>query len=158
LVSEHDLFQAVTRLRRPWLTPLVVWYSRLGNHGALWVGWGGWRAVKARTPRPLVEAALVTWSALGVNYAIKRVARRSRPTGAAMPAALITAPASPSFPSSHAAMSAAAALTLRGLAPVAALPMMLSRVYLGVHYPSDVAAGALVGSIWGALIAGIQAS
>ncbi len=150
MVSDGDIFHAVARLRRPWLTPLVVSYSRLGNHGVVWVGWGGLRALRARRPAPLLKAAIVTWSALGVNYAIKRLTRRSRPVGN-LPPALIAAPASPSFPSSHAAMSAAAAFSLRGLAPLAAGPMMLSRVYLGVHYPSDVAAGAALGTIVGEL-------
>ena len=76
--------------------------------------------------------------------------RRQRPAGDDLPAALIAAPASTSFPSSHAAMAAAAAVVLPPVVLPAAAAMAASRVYLGVHYPSDVAAGVLVGLACGA--------
>jgi membrane-associated phospholipid phosphatase len=68
-----------------------------------------------------------------------------------LPAALIHAPASTSFPSSHAAMAAAAAMVLPPVVAPAAVAMAASRVYLGVHYPSDVGAGVLVGVACGAV-------
>jgi undecaprenyl-diphosphatase len=59
-----------------------------------------------------------------------------------------------SFPSAHATTSFAAAAAYRGLAPSralygAALLFALTRPYLGVHYPSDVVAGALLGTALG---------
>jgi undecaprenyl-diphosphatase len=109
--------------------------------------------------RPVRVAATV-WSALGANYAIKLAVDRERPPAAdADP--LIRLPASSSFPSSHAAMSVAAAMVLSrlrpGLAPAwwtAAVLMCASRVYVGAHHPSDVAAGAAVGAAVGT-IAGV---
>ena len=89
------------------------------------------------------------WGTLVVNYTIKRIVRRSRPAGDDVPPALIAAPASTSFPSSHAAMAAAAAMVLPPVVMPAAALMAASRVYLGVHYPSDVAAGVLVGLVCG---------
>ena len=57
-----------------------------------------------------------------------------------------------SFPSSHAVTSFAAARAFGvPLLWAVALPMALSRVYLGVHYPSDVAAGAALGTALGSL-------
>ena len=101
-------------------------------------------------------AALI-WGTLGLNYAVKRLVRRPRPAldGAVPP--LIEAPPSPSFPSSHAAMSAAAAFGLSALVPelwplfaTLALLMALSRIYLAVHHTPDVLAGLALGSVTGA--------
>jgi undecaprenyl-diphosphatase len=61
-----------------------------------------------------------------------------------------------SFPSSHSSSSFAAARAYGSVLPSgplygAAAAMALSRLYLGVHYPSDVAAGAALGTALGSL-------
>jgi len=146
---DADLLHAAARLRRPWLDGAVAAYSRFGNNGELWVAAGCAVALAGRTPRPAVVTAATVWGPLCVNYGIKRIVRRTRPTGEELPEALIAHPRSPSFPSAHAAMSAAAAVVLPRYAIPFALAMAASRVYLGVHYPSDVAAGLVVGAVCG---------
>lgn len=70
--------------------------------------------------------------------------------------ALAGTPSSLSFPSAHAASSFAAARAYSGLAPAvplyaAAVGMGVSRVFLGVHYPSHVVAGAFLGIAVGSI-------
>ena len=149
---DRRLLQAVARARRPWLDPIVRTYSRTGDYGVGWVALGGALAVVRGEPSLAAITAAAVWGTLGANYAIKRAARRERPEAVGVPA-LIRAPASSSFPSSHAAMSVVAVTTLGRFVPTA-LPalagagaaMIVSRVYLAVHHPSDVIAGALVGA------------
>ena len=131
-------------MRRPWLDRAVVAYTTAGNYGLVWVGLG------VVCGRPVRVAATV-WGTLGVNYAVKLAVARDRPPPAG---ALIRLPASSAFPSSHAAMSVAAAFALTrarpDLAPVwaaAAAAMAASRVYVRAHRPGDVAAGAALGAL-----------
>src|SRR4249919_2447749 len=105
----------------------VVAYTTAGNYGIGWVVLGA----LSRAP---VRVAATVWGTLGVNYAVKLAVGRERPASAE---ALISLPASSSFPSSHAAMSVAAA-------------MAASRVYVGAHRPGDVVAGAALGAVTGA--------
>ncbi len=90
-----------------------------------------------------------------LNTALKVVFRRKRPALEDLPAS-VPVPTSLSFPSAHAATSFCAARGFRDLAPrwlplrPVAAAIAFSRVYFGVHYPSDV----LVGSALGTLVGG----
>jgi undecaprenyl-diphosphatase len=102
---------------------------------------GDWRrAVKA------VAGAYV------VNTAIKPIVGRRRPSLPDLPA-LTGTPTGLSFPSAHASTSFAGALAYSRMglpaAPLYGLAVGLafSRVYLGVHYPSDVLVGAVLGTV-----------
>lgn len=130
-------------------------YSALGQHGAGWLALGVTGALldrrhhRARWHRATYAVA----ASYGVNQAIKLAVRRPRPQLPGLPP-LIATPTELSFPSAHATTSFAAARAFAGLLPgaplrAAALAMAGSRLYLGVHYPSDIVAGVLLGSAIG---------
>jgi len=83
--------------------------------------------------------------------------RRPRPELAGLPP-LGGAPSSLSFPSAHATSSFAVATAMTRVEPLAALAFLLAfalalgRPYLGMHYPSDVLAGALLGVALGLIV------
>jgi undecaprenyl-diphosphatase len=129
-------------------------YSRLGEHGAVWlaVGLGGAALDAARRGR-WARATAVVGGAYMTSTSIKLAIGRRRPVIEDLPHLMAT-PTGLSFPSSHATSSFAAARAFGRLLPAvplygAALAMGFSRLYLGVHYPSDVAAGAALGTVLG---------
>ncbi len=129
-------------------------FSQLGQHGACWLALGtvGGALDTARRPR-WRRATRSVAAAYAVNQALKLVVRRPRPQLPDLPP-LIATPTQLSFPSAHAATSAAAVHAFWHLLPWVplrgpAMAMTLSRLYLGVHYPSDIVAGVLLGAIVG---------
>jgi membrane-associated phospholipid phosphatase len=131
--------------------------SHFGEHSAGWFAAGllGAALDKPRRRDWLIASAGVV-GAHAASIAVKRVVRRPRPDHPSV-RVLVGTPSRLSFPSSHATSTTAAAvlysgLTGRNLVPALVPPMLASRLVLGVHYPTDVLAGAALGGVIGGLI------
>jgi membrane-associated phospholipid phosphatase len=148
-----------TRLHTPRAEEGMRVLGKAGNNGAVWFGINVVLALADPSNREswLICAALGP-IAIGVNYAVKLLVRRPRPDlGEGLPP-LGGAPSSLSFPSAHATSSFAVATAmtrvdeLGALAFLLAFALSLGRPYLGMHYPSDVLAGAALGVALGLVV------
>jgi len=147
-----------TRGHTPGLERAARGLGKAGNNGAVWFAIGVVLAVVDSANREAwAICALLGPVAIGLNYVVKLVVKRPRPVLEGLPP-LGGAPSSLSFPSAHAtsAFAVATAMTrvepLGALAFVLAFALALGRPYLGMHYPSDVLAGAALGIILGSLV------
>ena len=144
---------ARTRGHSRWLERAASSFSRTGEHAACWIGLGLSGALVARRPgarHAWVRGVRVVAGAYGLNYAVKLAVRRHRPELPGLESLTPTV-SRLSFPSAHATTSFAAARAYSRVAPApllytAAVAFGLTRPYLGVHYPSDVLAGAALGT------------
>lgn len=135
----------------------VAGFSRLGEHAAVWlaIGVAGQALDRPRRARWRRASGTVAGT-YALNTAVKLLVRRPRPSLAGLPP-LASTPTGLSFPSAHASTSFAGALCYSRLGlPAAplytlAVGLSMSRLYLGVHYPSDVLGGALLGTAFAAV-------
>ncbi len=160
-LDERLLRLARTRGHTPGAERAVARFSWLGEHGGIWlaVGLAG-QALDAGRRSEWRSATATVAGTYALNTAIKRLVCRPRPRLRGLPA-LTSTPTALSFPSAHAATSFAGArcYSRLGLPAVPlyalALSLSLSRLYLGVHYPSDVLAGAALGQVLGGATIGV---
>jgi membrane-associated phospholipid phosphatase len=132
--------------------------GKAGNNGAIWVAIGGILAVLDGSNREAwLICAVLGPVAIGLNYVVKLILRRPRPVLDGLPP-LGGAPSSLSCPSAHATSSFAVATAMARVEPLGALAFLLAfalalgRPYLGMHYPSDVLLGAVLGVALGLVV------
>ncbi len=155
-------------VRNDLLDAFFSFYTRLSDHGELWIG----LCLIALCFRKTRKAGALGLAALLLGHIVtseilKNLIRRPRPFfDVAGLVTVVEPPNSTSFPSGHSCASFAAAGTLIGvlhrkdfwpkwgsvLLMVMAVLMALSRIYVGVHYPTDIIAGSLVGLLCSAIV------
>ncbi|MBS1888075.1 MAG: phosphatase PAP2 family protein [Actinobacteria bacterium] len=147
-----------TRGHTPALERAAKLLGKAGNNGAGWLVAGAALAAADRPRRAAwATCAALGPAAIGLNYGVKLVARRPRPVLKGLPP-LGGAPSSLSFPSAHSTSAFAVATAMTrvdrraALAFVPATALAAGRPYLGMHYPSDVAAGVVLGTLVGLVV------
>ena len=162
LGMDAAILQHVIALRRPWLDDVMVFASALGSGGFLWIVIGSIAGIFPRHTAAMWRLWLaLLLSFLIVDDVVKPSFGRARPFEVMEIQMIDARPASASFPSGHAAMAMAGTLGVTRMLPHSgwilwpvALLIAISRVYLGVHWASDVAAGIVLGLAIGWFVLG----
>lgn len=142
-------------IRQDFLTPFVKFITHLGDSGWFWIALSLLLLIPKKTRWVGLTALLaLLFGALITNVALKNLVARTRPyemiEGLRL---LIEKQSDYSFPSGHTCASFAAAMVYYKMLPhkygipalVLAALIAFSRLYVGVHYPTDVLAGMIIG-------------
>ena len=158
-LKRADLFlmRAVRRFECSGITLLMRLFTKLGDP----LGWStmsiGIMIWEGNTHGIGLRIGLMSLFAAFIAKAVKHAFRRTRPClHGSFPRALVSIPDRWSFPSGHTTSAFAVALFLMASTTPAAplfiflaFSIALSRIYLGVHFPSDVVGGMCLGAIIG---------
>lgn len=158
---EIQILDALQRIHTPWLDKLMIAVTSLGNAGILWIVMAVILLIIPRTRKVGVcMAAALIIDLLITNCVLKNVVARTRPYELVdYVNLLIKKPSDYSFPSGHTAASFAAVTVLflcrkkmlGAVSSVAAVLIAFSRMYLYVHFPTDILGGIVVGIVSGVL-------
>ncbi len=151
---DHTVLDFFLDIRNPMLTPLMRFFSVIGEGGAVWIAAAAVLLLFRQTRKAGLAVSLaLIFCLLAGNVLLKNIIARPRPCWRHPEVEmLIAAPGDFSFPSGHTMSSFAAATGIFlwdkrwGIAAVTGAVMIaLSRLYFYVHYPTDVLAGAVFG-------------
>lgn len=158
-MEESILLWIQENLRFEWLTPIVKGVTSLGNSGILWIILSALFLIFKKTRKTgLMTSAALIFDLVSVNVILKNLAARTRPYELIEELTILIEKQSDySFPSGHTAASFAFVSVLWFTAPkkvsvpltVLASLIALSRLYLGVHYPTDILGGVVIGILCG---------
>jgi len=158
------LYAAIARTPTPALDRVMSRVSRAADYSKISIGAAGLLAATGGRGRRAAAMGLASVGAAAAlfNLVVKPLSRRSRPdriAGEVPIARHVRMPASTSFPSGHTATAFAFATGVGRVLPQAAVPLHAvaalvgySRIHTGVHYPGDVVAGAVSGTIVAQLV------
>ncbi len=160
---EGQLLLLIQGLRCGPLSAVLVPLTRLGNYAGLWIACSLVMLCFRRTRRAGVAGLLALLMSQLINdQLLKNLVCRPRPfTQIEGLWTLVEAPTDFSFPSGHSCSAFAAGVTwwrtldirwLKRLLMTLAVLMALSRLYVGVHYPTDVLCGAAEGLLIALLV------
>ncbi len=143
-------------VRMEWLNPIVLFFTSLGNAGAVWIVLAAALLIQKKYQKAgLAMAISLLLGFLVTNLLLKNWVCRPRPYTAIPQLVPLVTAGDWSFPSGHSTSSMAAALAMFCRTPrrigtpplVLAAIICLSRLYVGVHYPTDVLCGTLIGAL-----------
>lgn len=152
---DSSIMYKVQEIHNPILNSIMIFFTKIGDIGLVWLVLGLVLFFFKKTRKAGILLYLSQLLNIIVVTILKDTIQRPRPFLTLTDLhPLISLPTSYSFPSGHASSAFAGALIIaymfrKWLVPayIVAIMIAVSRVYLGVHYPSDIIVGAVIGTL-----------